>query len=176
MSKFLIRAALVVLAVAADIAIPQIRSATPDFVFLLVVFYAFRENSEVYLGVALVGGILLDTYASSAFGSYAIGLLLIGLLIRLATGTLFRSEPRSFAYMTVAIVTANIFLIAFLYLFNTIAMHWQNGLQNLSPLYITHSVWLVLILNLLFAIPVYAIVEFAEMLVERYNRPQHIIR
>jgi rod shape-determining protein MreD len=176
MSKFLIRATLVVLAVAGTIAIPQIRSATPDFLFLLVVFYAFREDNEFYVGIALFGGLLLDAYSSSAFGSYAIVLLLIGLLIRLATATLFRSEPRSFTYMTVAIVISNVFLIGFLYLFNALAMHWEHNLQRITPLYITHSAWLVIILNLVAAIPMYFIVEFAEILISRYNRPQNAIR
>ncbi len=176
MTKLLIRALLGIIAVALNIVWPEIRSAAPNFLFLLVVLYAFREGNESYLGFAVFGGVLFDIYSSNAFGSYMLGLLLIGLLLRLATATLFRSEPRSVAYMAVAIISSNILLIAFLYLFSTVALRWSSGALAFSPLYIAHSAWLAIILNLIFAIPLYVIVESVESTITRYSHPRNTIR
>lgn len=176
MTKFLIRTAMIIIAIASDIAWPQIRFAAPNFIFLLVVLYAFREETKMYLGFAIFGGLLFDVYTRNAFGSYIIGFLLIGLVIRFATATLFRSEPRSVPYMAAAIIASNVLLIAWLYLYNALAQRWETGLQNISPLYITHSAWLVILYNLLFAIPLYFAIESIEALILRYSRPRNAIR
>jgi len=170
MIKTITRGLLVIVLLALSIAAPQFHSAAPNLLFVLLVIYAFQEKSYAYLGIALFGGLLTDVYAHTAFGSYMLAYLVVGLAIRFATETLFRSEPDSILYMAVAITVSYLLLIAIVYGYDAFALHWEHFIQPVSPVYITHTVWLTMIFNLIVAAPIYWLVKAIERLIASYVR------
>jgi rod shape-determining protein MreD len=170
MIKIIARALLIIILLAISISIPQFHSAAPNLLFVLLVIYAFREKGYTYLGVALFSGLLLDAYARTAFGSYILAFLIVGLAIRLATETLFRSESDSLLYMAVAITASYLLLIAIVYSYDAFAVRWDHLVQPVSAVYITHTVWLIMIFNLIAAAPIYWLVQAVENVIVKYNR------
>lgn len=170
MIKIIIRGLLVIVLLALSIAAPQFHSAAPNLLFVLLVIYAFREKSYAYLGIALFGGLLTDAYARTAFGSYILAFLIVGLAIRFATETLFRSEPDSILYMAVAMTISYLLLIAIVYGYDAFALRWEHFLQPVSAVYISHTVWLSMIFNLIVAVPIYWLVKVIENFISSYSR------
>jgi rod shape-determining protein MreD len=153
-----------------ELVIPQPWRAAPDLLLLLVVFYSFREDTMSYVWIAFFGGLLMDAYSRSAFGTYMLSFLIVAMLIRASISTLFRSETSSIIYMAVVITIADLLTVAIIYAYSSIAVHWDKSAVTISPIYINLKVWLDLILNMLLAAPIYLIVESMENYMNKHFR------
>ncbi len=166
MTKLLIYIATVVLLLAANIALPFSHYAAPNFLFLLILFLAFQKDNDDFLWVAFFSGLLLDTVSAPIFGSYLLGFLLIAMIVNYATRTLFSADPNP-VYIGGIIIIANLILVSLLYLTNTIAYDFHNIATPLSPIYLRQKIWLDVILNLIFAVPIYFLVSWEEGIIQR---------
>ena len=68
-----------------------------------------------YIWIAFFGGLLMDVYSRSAFGTYMISFLIVAMLIRASISTLFRSDTSSIIYMMVVIAIADLLTVAIIY-------------------------------------------------------------
>ena len=157
-----------------NIVFPKIAGAAPNFLFLIIVFYAFRKDNPIFLWLAFFAGIMLDIYSGSFFGSYTISLLVISFIINYTTRTFFTADPTP-EFISVVIIVAYIILIGLMYLLDSFALGFGWTTYHISPEYITSKIWLDIVLNLIFALPIYYVVILNDRITAKYERPKNIL-
>lgn len=155
MRKFLVYLFTLIMLLALNVSFPAtFRNIAPNFLFLLVVFYAFRKDNPDFLWIAFFAGLLLDIYGGNFFGSFTLGFLLIGALVNFTTRTFFTADP-SIEFTSLIVAGSSVLLALFLFVLNFVAarLHWAA--YPISPRIFAGKVWLDLLLNLIFAAPIY---------------------
>jgi len=155
MKKILVYLISLIILLALNVAFPMIyRNIAPNFLFLLVIFYAFRKDNPDFLWIAFFAGLLLDIFGGNFFGSFTLGFLLISELVNFTTRTFFTADP-SIEFMVLIVSGSYLALAGFLFAFNFLAfrLHWVD--YQISPRIFAGKIWLDLLLNLVFAAPVY---------------------
>jgi rod shape-determining protein MreD len=175
MSKFLIYAFTIILLLSFNIAFPPILGATPNFLFLLVIFYAFRQDKSTFLWLAFFAGLILDVTSHFMFGSFTLAFLLVAFLINYSTRFFFTADVSGFFMVIVTVFSylllvgmlyfSYLLLVGMLYLFSSIALSLELTTKLLPTVYLHQKVWLDLVLNLIFAVPVYILTERIEKII-----------
>jgi rod shape-determining protein MreD len=166
MNKFLIYAVTLIVLLAFNIAFPPILGAAPNLLFLLVIFYAFRQEKTTFLWLAFFSGLLLDLTSNFVFGSFTISFLLVSFLISYATRIFFTADV-TVLFMVIVTIVSYLLLIGILYLFSSMALSFELTAQSLPVIYLRHKIWFDLVLNLVFAAPVYFLTEYLEKIILR---------
>ena len=164
----------IVFLLALNIVFPTLRASTPSFLFLLVVIYAFRLDNPGYLWFAFFSGLMLDVYSNVFFGSYILSFLIIALLINYTTRTFFSADPSLF-YVATVIAVSNLILVGLLYFINSIGMRFDASVTPLSGVYLGGKIWFDVILNLVFAAPMYSFTIWIDRIVEHFERKNQAI-
>jgi rod shape-determining protein MreD len=164
MSKFLIYTFTIIILLSFNIVFPPILGATPNFLFLLVIFYAFRQEKTTFLWLAFFSGLMLDLTTHFVFGSFTLSFLLVAFLINYSTRFLFTADV-SGVFMVIATVFSYLLLVGMLYLFSSIALSLELTTKLLPAVYLHQKVWLDLVLNLIFAVPIYILTQRIEKII-----------
>ena len=144
-------------------------SAAPNFLFLLVVFYAFRKDNPDFLLIAFFCGLFLDIFSGAFFGSFTLGLLGIGLAINYLTRTFFTADL-SVEFISVVIAGSYILLVIFFYALNLLALRLHLTAYLVQGGYFSAKIWIDLIFNLAFAAPVYYLTLLNDKILTKANR------
>jgi rod shape-determining protein MreD len=154
MRKFLAYSVSIIVLLVLNIIFPPLLSGAPNFLFLLVVFYALRKNSPDFLLIAFFAGLFLDIYSAAFFGTYTLAFLAIGLAINYSSRTFFTADL-SVQFITAIITGAYFILIIIFYTLNLLALRLHFTLYVVQSGYFSAKIWIDLLLNLAFAAPVY---------------------
>lgn len=173
MPKFIIYFLTIVLLLALNIVFPFVRQSTPNFLFLFVLFLAFQKDNNDFLLVAFFSGLFLDAVSAPVFGSYLISFLIIAMIVNYLTRTFFSADPNPI-YMAVVVAVSNLLLVGLLYLINTFAFNFHATILPLSPVYLRGKIWLDLLLNLVFAFPVYLLTVWEEGIILKQQHKNEI--
>ncbi len=174
MGKFLTYFIAVIFLTALNIVFPNLRSSTPNFLFLLVIIYAFRQDTPGYLWLAFFSGLMLDVYSNVFFGTYILSFMIIALLINYTTRTFFSADP-SIIYVGAVIIVANLILVGLLYFINSIGVRFDSAVIPLSGQYLGNKIWIDVILNLVFAAPVFAFSLWIDRIARHYENKQQTL-
>jgi rod shape-determining protein MreD len=153
---------------AVNTVLPQPFGGSVNLLLLFVVCAALADDSSAFLWAAFLSGLLLDASSGLAFGTYTVAFLLVALLIKYATATIFSSEF-SPATLVGFVAAAYFFTVAALYAGSVIASRYAAA-APLSPLFVNEKIWLDLAFDLIFAYPMYALTAAIERYVERHDR------
>ena len=130
----------------------------PDLILLIVIALSLVFDNFDYLFVALVGGFWLDVVYSLPIGSFTIPFILCGL----ASSQLLRkwlfSEVEWYHFVGV-IIAATLFLKLWLWGYSNILLIFQWHSFALSGRQILKNLILALLANVIFAYPVYVVIE-----------------
>ncbi len=169
MSKFLVYFFTFSVLLALNVVLPKAGASAPNLLFLLVIIFAFRQDSSEYLWLAFFSGLLLDIYSSTFFGTYTLSFLFLALIINYTTRTFFSAEPE-LNYMAMVVGLSYLLLVGLVYLINSIGSRIQPDLVALSGVYLNQKIWLDLVLNLIFAAPVYYIAIVDQRLIKGFKK------
>lgn len=174
MFKLFIYAFSLVVLLALNVVFPPIFTAVPNFLFLVVVFLSFQRDKSDFLWIALFSGFLIDVYSGTFFGTYTISFLFLAFLISQTSGTFLSADP-SVPYMAVVIVVAYLLLVGMVFLLNAVGLKFNPNAIPLSDVYLTKKIWFDVILNLIFAFPVYTLITFLQKIIaKKENRKLEI--
>jgi rod shape-determining protein MreD len=151
----------ILLLLSLNIVWPGIKGAVPNFLFLLVVFSAFKKDDADFIWVAFFSGLLLDSSSHIFFGSYTISFLLVALMINYATRIFFKKDI-SIPLMILIVGFSFIVLVSLVYFMSSMTSSYQHGTYVLPIVYLTKKIWFDLILNIVFAAPIYFLLVFIE--------------
>ena len=169
MKQFLLFAILILFAGICTIIFPPVLTARPNFLFLLIVFFSFKGTDEKFLLFAFSSGLLLDVFSGSMFGSFCISALVVAIVLNYTTRTFFKSEP-SVIVVSVIIPFLYLLFVGIAYILNSAAFHIGLTSYPISNIYLLRKVWIDIGLNLIFALPVYAVAEYAETLTRTFKQ------
>jgi rod shape-determining protein MreD len=131
-----------------------------------VIFYAFHQEKTTFLWLAFFSGLLLDLTSNFVFGSFTLSFLLVAFLINYATRIFFTADT-TVLFMVIVTAVAYLLLIGILYLFGSVALSLDLTTQSLPTIYLRYKIWFDLVLNLIFAAPIYFLTEYIEKIILR---------
>ncbi len=166
--KFILYTLAAIVLYALNTVLPQPFGGSVNLLLLFVVCASLSGDSSAFLWVAFFSGLLLDSSSGLIFGTYTIAFLLIALLVKYATATIF-SADFSPAALAGFVAVSYFFTVVVLYAVALIASHYMAALP-LSPLFVTRKIWLDLAFNVLLAYPVHLLVAAIDRYVERHDR------
>lgn len=173
MNRIIVYFLAVVLLLAINATMPFFRQSAPNLLFLLVIFMAFRQDSVDFLWVAFFAGLILDVYSAPIFGSYLFSFLILAMIVNTTTRTFFSADP-NLIYIATVIVISYLMLVGMIYILNALAFQFHNIVEPLSPLYLSQKIWFDLILNLIFAMPVYFLTQYLDQISLYFTRKEHV--
>ena len=174
MSKFFTYLVTLLFLFGLNAVMPKIFGVRPNFLFLLVIFYALRKNNLDFLWLAFFAGLFADIYSGIFFGSYTIGFLIIAFVLNYAIGTFFTADL-SVEFTSVAIIIAYIILVGIIYLINSFAFRLGLATAALSPEYIVSKIWLDILLNIIFAAPIYYLTTLNDKIILKFERSNRVL-
>lgn len=173
MNKIITYALCIIILLALNIVFPKTTaSAVPNFLFLLVVIYSFNQESNDFLWLAFCAGLMLDVTSNTFFGTYTVSFLLIAMIINYTTRTFLVADP-SIGYMAVVILVSNLLLIGLIYIINSVGIKLNSQTLPISSLYLREKIWSDIILNLIFAWPIYWVTRWNQRVIEYYHTNKH---
>lgn len=149
--------------------LPPARSGMPNLLFLLVIFYSFRSEDAAFLWPAFFSGLLLDIYGNYYFGVFTLSFLVIALLVNYLTRTFFISDP-SIGFMSAVVFFSYLILVGSFYLANSAAYSLHLALHKADIIYLKEKIWIDLLLNLIFALPVFFLAEMNDRIAVKFGR------
>ncbi len=158
-----------IILLALNIVFPRIAASAPNFLFLLTVIYAFRQNKNEFLWLAFFSGLLLDIFSATFFGTYLLAFLIIAMIINYTTRTFFSADP-TVPYIAAVVAVAYLLLVGLIYLSNSIAAHYSPMILPLAGVYLNAKIFIDLLLNLIFAPLVYFLAIFIDNLIAKYQK------
>lgn len=173
MSKLLVYFFTVVILLALNAVFPHVGASAPNFLFLLVVIFAFRQDGYEYLWLAFFAGLLLDVYSGTFFGTYMLSFLFLALIINYTTRTFFSADP-SVNYIAVVVAVSYLTLVGLIYLMNSIGVRIDGNFSPISAIYLNNKIWLDLLLNLVFAAPIYYVALLDERLLLKLSKNHNL--
>lgn len=173
MSKIIIYFLTILILLSLNITMPKFGQGVPNFLFLFVLLLAFKQEGSDFLWVAFFSGLLLDIFAAPVFGSYLFSFMILAMIVNTTTRTLFSADV-NMVYMGIVIFISNLLLVGMIYLINALAFQFHNASAPLSPLYLSQKIWLDVILNLVFAIPIYYLIHYLDRLNLRFSSHESI--
>jgi rod shape-determining protein MreD len=174
MSKIIVYTLAIILLLALNVVFPAARFSAPNFLFLLVVVYAFRKDNPDFLWLAFFAGIMLDVYSNVFFGTFTLSFMIISLVINYTTRTFFSADP-SVIYMGAVVAATNLILIGLIYFINSIGLGFEKNLVRISGEYLANKVWADVALNLFFAAPIYFFSIWIDSIINHYQNKQQSI-
>lgn len=174
MNKYLIYFLVLVALAAVNMVFPPIYGAVPNFLFLFVVFYSFHQDKTTFIWLAFWSGLILDLSSGFFFGSWTISFLLVALIVNYATKIFFATDV-SRLFMVIVSAVAYLVLVGLLYLFNTLIANIGLIDQQIPLIYLQQKVWFDIILNFIFAIPIYLLTEYiSRTILESESRNKNL--
>ena len=137
------------------------RSAAPNFLFLFAVFYALKKNSLIFLWLAFFAGLILDLFGGNFFGAQTFALLATCSLLAYATSEFFSAEL-SIELTSILIAAGYIIFATLVFALNLAAFNLHLAGYQVSPQIFEFKIWLDLMLNLVFAAPIYYLTVFID--------------
>ncbi len=169
MSRAIIYAIIIILLLALGAALPQASAGAVNWLFLFSAITAFRRDENDFLWLAFFSGFALDVYSGGFFGTYIFSFLIVALLINYTTRTLLSSEP-SVQYIAVVVSVSYLVFVGLVYIINSLGVQLQPSALQISPVYLDRKIWIDLLLNLIFAAPVYYLSLMSDRIVAYYQR------
>lgn len=169
MSKTIIFAIIIVVLLALGVAFPQASTGAVNWLFLFTAITAFRHEGNDFLWLAFFSGLALDLYSGGFFGTYAVSLLIVAFLINYTTRTLLSAEP-SVTYVAAVISVSYLTFVGLAYIINSLGVQLQHSALPFSAVYLNRKIWLDIVLNLIFAAPVYYLSLISDRLIAYYQR------
>lgn len=174
MSKFFVYLLSLFILLSLNMVFPTFLGGAPNFLFLLVIFYAFRKDNPTFLWLAFFSGLLLDLFSGGFFGAYAISFLSVSVIMNYTTRS-FLSADLSTEFMSVLIFVSYFFMLGLVYLVNSFAIRLGLTQLGISPAYLVKKVWIDVVFNLIFAIPIYFLTVLNDRIISFFEKPKNIL-
>ena len=128
--------------------------AAPNFLFLFAILFALKKDNRGFLWIAFFSGLLLDLFSGGFFGAFTLAMLLVCALAAYTAATLFTIDL-SIEARSILVAAANLIFVLVLFIINLATFKFNLAPNQISPQIFAGKVWLDLILNLIFAMPIY---------------------
>lgn len=128
--------------------------AAPNLLFLFAILYAFKKDDSDFLWLAFFSGLIMDVFSGAMFGTYMLSFLMISFAVNYATRNFFSADP-NIPVMFFVLLAANLFLVALIYLENSLAVRFGAVSSVLPGVFISKRTWIDIAFNLVLAFPVY---------------------
>jgi rod shape-determining protein MreD len=175
MNKYVVYFLVLVALASVNMVFPSIFGAVPNLLFLFVIFYAFHQDKPTFLWLAFWSGLLLDMSSGYFFGTWTISFLLVAIIVNYSTKIIFATDV-SRIFMVVVSAVAYLVLVGLLYIFTTLIFNIGLIDQQMPLVYLQKKVWFDIILNFIFAIPIYLLTEYIEQtILESESRNKNLL-
>jgi rod shape-determining protein MreD len=136
----------------------KIFGAVPNLILVLLVVSALdRESLECFF-IAVVGGIFLDFYTASYFGSFSFAFLILAGLLQILVNN-FLVFDIDWKLGIGAIIVSTILIHLFIYLFNLAVVGLGLGMGQSPYLFDKTKIFFELFYNLLMLLPTYKLLD-----------------
>ncbi len=132
----------------------------PGLPLLVVVCVAMEYDSWDYVFFALVGGVWMDTMYALPIGSFTAAYLLGGFLSYTVFHSLLWIEA-NWKYYLAFVLGADILLLVWLWAYTSILSRLQWIVLPISGAELLRHSWQIIIIHLIFAFPVYGVINAA---------------
>ncbi len=174
MNKYVVYFLILIALASINMVFPPIYGAVPNFLFLFVIFYAFHQDKTTFLWLAFWSGIILDMSSGFFFGSWTISFLLVALIVNYSTKILFATDVSQLFMIAVSAISYLV-LVGLLFLFNTLIYNVGLTAQQIPVVYLQQKIWLDIVLNFIFALPIYLLTEYtSRTILETESRSKNL--
>lgn len=139
-----------------------------NLVLIFVIIRALLGNLEETVWTALFAGVLLDFFSGTPDGLLTLSLLMS------TVGTYFIARGFISSQRWILFVFGSVLVGSVLFILSFLIINWMFGFINLSvvinyPQLLRQKIWLDLLWNLLFAFPIFLLVQKFDRLVIKYS-------
>ena len=136
----------------------NLRGFVPNLILLTVIALSLVFDNFDYLFFGLIGGFWLDIVYGLPVGSFTIPLTLCGAVGNFFLKQWFFSEVQWYHFMG-AIIAATVFVEFWLWGYTNLLVLFHWNVLAIAGKQIFSSLWMAVLVNIVFSYPVYIVVE-----------------
>jgi cell shape-determining protein MreD len=175
--KFLVYSLLLIILLSLNLETARFLNGTGvtlNFLFLIVVFASLESRDYSFLFVAFLAGLLIDFYNAAPFGSFLFSFILLASLLNWVARTFWVYEL-NFRAVAIFLGIAFVVLEILIWLGRMNANEFSGGIINNSKSLALSLVY-GLPLNLIVAVPIYALWRFMQRSLEKMENTRVFIK